>query len=331
MTAPIPLTVITGFLGSGKTTLLSHLLRDPALQRTAVIINEFGAVGLDHLLVEASEEDIVQLDGGCLCCTVRGDLVRTVGDLLARRADGSVQPFERIVVETSGLADPAPILQAVMTDPLLAEAVRVAGVVTTVDGLLGAETLARHAESVKQAAVADRLVITKTDVADPAKCGLEAALAQLNPGAARFQAAHGRIDATALFGPELDVAALAARLSTTDAEVPHAHDHGIHSFVLRRSAPVHAVALTLFLQMLAEHCGPDLLRVKGLVDVVESPDRPAVIHGVQHVFHPPAWRDGWPDADRSTRIVFIARKLPEQWPGAVLEILDAEVAAVQSA
>lgn len=341
--ALVPVSVITGFLGSGKTTLLARLLRDPALARTAVIVNEFGAVGLDHLLVEASDEEIVSLDGGCVCCTVRGDLVRTAGDLLARRAIGAVAEFERIVIETTGLADPAPILQALMTDPALADALCLESVIATVDAAAGAATLDAHPESVKQAAVADRIVVTKTDLSDPAANGLAERLHALNPAAPQLTAVHGAVDAGRLFGGGLyDPAArgpdvrrwLAAEAVPHDPPGPAGHgragsrhDEAITCFCLRRRAPLRAVTLSLFLQVLAEHCGAGLLRLKGLVDVRESPGRPAVIHGVQHVFHPPAWLDAWPDGDHTTRIVVIAIGLDPRWVEALLDALDNEVAA----
>ena len=320
----LPVSVITGFLGSGKTTLLSRLLRDPAFARTAVIINEFGAVGLDHLLVESSDEQILLLEGGCVCCTVRGDLVRTAGDLLARRAAGAVTPFERIVIETTGLADPAPIVHALMTDRDIADALRLESLITTVDAATGAATLDAHPESVKQAALADCLVVTKTDVADPAATGLAARLQALNPGASKLSAVHGAVDATRLFDRR---AHDAARYDPALDQTP-AHCHaGVSTFCLRREKPLHAATLSLFLQLVAEHCGAKLLRLKGLIDVVESPGRPAVIHGVQHVFHPPAWLDEWPDEDRSTRIVVISQGLEAQWLQDVLELLEEEVNA----
>src|SRR5947208_6531446 len=319
MTA-LPVSVITGFLGSGKTTLLSHLLRDPACERTAVIINEFGAVGLDHLLVESSDEQILTLEGGCVCCTVRGDLVRTAADLLARRAAGAITPFERIVIETTGLADPAPIVHALMTDRDIADALRLEAVIATVDAVTGAATLDRHPESVKQTALADCIVVTKTDLADPAANGLAARLQALNPGAPKLTAVHGAVDARRLFDGR-------ARYDATLYQA-QAHRHGgIDTFCLRREKPLHAVTLSLFLQVIAEHCGARLLRLKGLVDVVESPGRPAVIHGVQHVFHPPAWLDAWPSEDRSTRIVVISQGLEAQWLRDLLEVLDEEVKA----
>ena len=320
----LPVSVITGFLGSGKTTLLSRLLRDPAFERTAVIINEFGAVGLDHLLVESSDEQIVTLEGGCVCCTVRGDLVRTAGDLLARRAAGAVTRFERIVIETTGLADPAPIVHALMTDRDIADALRLESLIATVDAATGAETLDAHPESVKQAALADRIIVTKTDLADPVANGLAERLQALNPVAPKLTAVHGAVDATRLFdGRAYD----AARYDPALYEAP-AHRHGgINTFCLRREKPLHAATLSLFLQVAAEHCGARLLRLKGLVDVVESPGRPAVIHGVQHVFHPPAWLDAWPDDDRSTRIVVISQGLDARWLQDLLEVLDEEVKA----
>ena len=319
----LPVSVITGFLGSGKTTLLSRLLRDPAFERTAVIINEFGAVGLDHLLVESSDEQILMLEGGCVCCTVRGDLVRTAGNLLARRAAGTVPPFERLVIETTGLADPAPIVHALMTDRDIADALSLESVITTVDAATGAATLDAHPQSVKQAALADCIVVTKSDLTAPAANGLAERLEELNPAAQKLTAIHGALDATRLFDARRDDATRydAALYETSK------HRHGVNTFCLRREKPLHAATLSLFLQLVAEHCGAKLLRLKGLVDVVESPGRPAVIHGVQHVFHPPAWLDEWPDEDRSTRIVVISQGLDAQWLQDVLEMLDDEVKA----
>ena len=313
----LPVSVITGFLGSGKTTLLSRLLRDPAFERTAVIINEFGAVGLDHLLVESSDEQVLMLEGGCVCCTVRGDLVRTAADLLARRAAGTVTPFERIVIETTGLADPAPIIHALMTDRDIAEALRLESVITTVDAAAGAATLDAHPQSVKQAALADCIVVTKSDLADPN--GLIERLHELNPAAPKLAAVHGAVDARLLFQTR--------RAFPENGDSHHFPSDGITTFCLRREKPLHAVTLGLFLQVVAEHCGARLLRLKGLVDVVESPDRPAVIHGVQHVFHPPAWLDAWPDQDHSTRIVVISQGLEARWLQSLLEVLEEEVKA----
>jgi len=316
----LPVSVVTGFLGSGKTTLLSRLLRDPALARTAVIVNEFGEVGLDHLLLEASDEEVVLLEGGCLCCKVRGDLVRTAGELLARRARGAAA-FDRIVVETTGLADPAPILQALMTDREIADALRLEAVIATVDCAAGDATLDAHPASVKQVALADRLILTKADLADPR--ALAERLRRINPSAPQLVARHGAVDGGLLFDS-------VHQRSAPDES--HAHSDGVTTFCLRRSEPLHGATLALFLQVLAEHCGAKLLRLKGLVDVVESPGRPALIHGVQHVFHPPAWLDAWPDGDRTTRIVVISRGLEVEagWLQDLLEVLDEEVKACSS-
>jgi G3E family GTPase len=319
----VPVSVITGFLGSGKTTLLSRLLRDPAFERTAVIINEFGAVGLDHLLVESSDEQILTLEGGCVCCTVRGDLVRTAGDLLARRAAGAVAPFERIVIETTGLADPAPIVHALMTDRDIADALRLESVITTVDAATGAATLDAHPQSVKQAALADCIVVTKSDLADPAANGLAERLQALNPAAPKLTAVRGAVDARRLFQRAFD----AARCDPALYEAAARRHSGINTFCLRREKPLHAATLSLFLQVAAEQCGARLLRLKGLVDVAESPGRPAVIHGVQHVFHPPAWLDAWPDEDHRTRIVVISQGLDARWLHDLLEVLEDEVKA----
>jgi G3E family GTPase len=246
---------------------------------------------------------------------VRGDLVRTAGELLTRRARGDAA-FDRIVVETTGLADPAPILHALMTDREVAGSLRLESVIATVDCAAGAATLDAHPQSVKQAALADRLVLTKTDLADSR--ALAERLRRLNPAAPQLTAVHGAIDPSLLFhGSPYE------RSVYSDAT----HADGVTTFCLRRSEPLHAVTLTLFLQVLAEHCGEKLLRLKGLVDVVESPGRPAVIHGVQHVFHPPAWLDAWPDGDRSTRIVVISQGLDAGWMQDLLEALEDEVKA----
>jgi G3E family GTPase len=337
----IPVAVLTGFLGSGKTTLLGRLLRHPDFSRTAVIINEFGEVGLDHDLIETSEESFVELQTGCLCCAVRGDLVLTLEDILRRRDDGRVAPFERVVIETSGLADPAPILHALMSDVGLSERLALAGVVATVDAVNGLATLARYPESVKQVAVADRLILTKTDLLEGERNGLATRLTALNPSAAQLPASFGAVDPARLFDMGLSAS------PRGDRDVPawlgldedahgsaHAHDHrsrhaeDISTFAILREQPIRAVALTLLLEALAEHCGGDLLRLKGIVNVAESPDRPAVIHGVQHVFHPPAWLDRWPSDDRRTRIVFIGRGLSRAWIEALITAIEAEVEEV---
>ena len=331
----IPIWVLTGFLGSGKTTLLGRLLKSPGFARTAVIINEFGEIGLDHDLVETSDESFVTLQTGCLCCAVRDDLVLTLEALLRRRASGTVPPFERVVIETSGLADPAPILHALLTQPAFEGRLALAGVVTTVDALTGAQALARYPEAVKQVAMADRLLLTKTDLLQAPATSLIARLSALNAAAVLSTAAFGEIAADQLFGSEALPVALERWLRTSPAaqarQGGHNHASDITALALVRAAPVRAVALTLLLEVLAEHVGGDLIRLKGLINIAESPERPAVIHGVQHVFHPPAWLERWPSQDRRSRLVLIGRNLRQAWVEALWTALDAEVDEVSGA
>jgi G3E family GTPase len=322
----VPVSMVTGFLGSGKTTLIGRVLRDPAFARTAVIVNEFGEIGLDHHLIASSDETLLALTTGCLCCAVRSDLVATLLDLHARRSAGEIA-FDRVLIETSGLADPAPILHALMTDADVADVHRLDTVLTVVDALHGNGALDRHPEARRQAALADRLALSKTDLAGPAKILCER-LAMLNPGAPLMLASD--IVPASLF-TQTDAEARTARL----AALPEAsvrspferarHTDGIETFTLRRDRPVPALALTLLLQALAEHCGARLLRLKGLVDVAEMPGQPALIHGVQHVFAPPEFLAGWPSADRSTRLVFITQGVPSHFPARLLQAIEVEV------
>jgi G3E family GTPase len=327
---PVPVTLLTGFLGAGKTTLMNRLLRHPGLADTAVLVNEFGEVGLDHLLVEALDEDAVLLNAGCLCCTVRGDLVRALRDLSARIEAG--QPVRRVVVETTGLADPAPILQTLMSDPVVLRRFRLDGVVTLVDAVAGMATLDAQPEAVKQAAVADRLVVTKTDLAAPeAASALRAPLRALNPGAPLLEARHGEVEPGALLDcslfdatrkhPDvarwLDAEAWAAR----DREAhdghghdrhhhdPNRHDARIQAFCLTFDEPLPWDDLATWLEVLAMTRGEGVLRIKGLLNL-EGEDRPVAIHGVQHLFHPPARLAAWSEGDdRRSRIVFILRDI----------------------
>jgi G3E family GTPase len=331
-TKPIPVSVLTGFLGSGKTTILGHLLRQAEFARTAVIINEFGEIGLDHELVESSEDNLIALTTGCLCCKVRTDLAKTLQDLLQRRDEGSCMPFDRIVIETSGLADPAPILQTLMTDAALAERLALGSVATTVDAVIGAGTLAHEDVSQKQVAVADRIVLTKLDMAGDAG-PLLARIKSLNRGAPMLSADHGRVAAkdlfaTGLYDPATKSTDVNGWLADDDHEHSHAHDADIEACAIVRDRPIPAIALTLFLEALAEHCGANLLRLKGIVDIAEMSGQPLVIHGVQHIFHAPTWLERWPSADRRSRIVVIGRRIRKPWCELLLDAIETEVESV---
>jgi G3E family GTPase len=337
-----PVTVLTGFLGSGKTTTLSRLLKAPEFAGTVAIINEFGEIGLDHLLIETSEERFALLDNGCICCTVRDDLVETLLRLVARADAGELPSFRRVVVETTGLADPAPILHALMAEPRLTDAYSIDGVVTTVDAVNGLATLNAHKEAVKQAAVADRLLVTKIDLA--ATEGLERLLSRLsvlNPTATVIRSREGDAPPAALIGIGLEARGAAGSTEIVDwfkraaratgqsrfraeaqdtvrdttcgdrrcTDPGHGLRHGenISTFSIIIDHPVEWGAFRQWLEYLAMLKGEDLLRFKGLIHIAERPDTPIVVHGVQHVFHPPRELAAWPSADRRTRLIFITR------------------------
>lgn len=320
----IPVSVVTGFLGSGKTTLLRAVLRDPAYGGSAVIVNEWGEIGLDHDLLETAEDSLIRLSNGCLCCAVRGDLARTVLDLARRRDAGEIPPYARVLIETSGLADPGPILHTLLLDAAIAERHRVEAVVTVVDALLGAETLERHPEAMQQLVLADRILLSKTDLA-PDAAMLESRIAALNPGAPVLRAVQGAVPPDLLFATAGRPDALATWLGA--AEAPQArHTDGIGTITLLREEPVPAAVLPLFLEGLAEHAGARLLRLKGIVRIAEAPDRPAVLHAVRHVLHPVAWLEAWPSQDRRTRLVLIGQGIPRWWPARLLAALEDELA-----
>jgi G3E family GTPase len=303
---PLPVIVLTGFLGAGKTTLLNRLLADPALADTLVIVNEFGEIGLDHLLVETIREDLVLLSSGCICCAVRGDLVTTLEEMLRARDNGRIAPFARVIIETTGLADPAPVLNVFASHPYLSLRFVVARLVTVVDAVNGSATLAAHPEAVRQAALADTLVLSKADLANPGTVSrIDAELDALNPTATRLRTGD-TLDTAAL----LEAAERPPAIATQPQTPGHlSRDSGIRSFTLVREAPIHPGALDLFLDLLRSAHGPNLLRMKGLVALTDAPDEPVVLHAVQHVLHPPRRLPAWPDNDRRTRLVFILKDL----------------------
>lgn len=321
----LPVSLITGFLGSGKTTLLNRLLRHSGMTDSAVIINEFGEVGLDHLLVERVDGEVTVLASGCVCCTMRSDLEETLRGLLAKRDRGEVPPFQRVLVETTGLADPAPIIQLLLNNPLLSHFIRLDTLVTTVDAFHGERQLDTHVEAVKQVAIADRLLLTKTDLAAAdAIAGLHARLARLNPGATVDAVQNGEIEPTRLFGAALfdpargnpDITRWLNQEAYDKAHHQHSHEAGTHdrairAFCLTFELPLDWIMVSGWLGQLRRACGENLLRVKGILNLAGE-KAPVAIHGVHHVFHPPVLLNAWTDEDRRSRIVFIARGLERE-------------------
>jgi len=320
LSAPVftPVNLITGFLGSGKTTLLQRLLADPALADSAVLINELGEVGLDHHLLERIDETMVLLPSGCLCCTIRVELAAAVRQLHERREAGTVPPFRRLVVESTGLADPFPILSTLQADPVLRHHFRAGNVITTIDAVNGAAQLVRHRESARQVAVADRLVLTKTDLAgDDEIADLVSRLRQLNPSAPLWRAAGAPLDADSLLSHDLFATAgrseaarrlLAGELDGLDGGTASPHDSAIRAISLSFDRPVDWTLFGLWLSMLLNRHGERVLRVKGILNVAGSA-APVAVHGVQHLVHPPVHMGAWPDEDRRSRLVFIVDDL----------------------
>ena len=334
MAEAAPLTVLTGFLGAGKTTLLNALVRRPEMKGTAVLVNEFGEIGLDHILMEKVEDTTILLPSGCLCCAIQGDLSRALRDLLPRVQSGEIH---RVVVETTGLADPAPIVQQLMSDISVALRYRLDGIVTVVDAVHAMGQFDDHAEAVRQVAMADRIVLSKTDLAGDL-APLRARMRQLNPGAPVVIAERGVVDPAeildcGLFDTAgkigdvrkwLDEAAFAA--VPAGKPDPNRHDAHIHSFCLTYDKPLHWQGVGTCLEMLIGTRGESLLRVKGILNLVGQ-DRPVAIHGVQHMFHEPVLLEKWPEGDpRTSRIVFITRDLDRATIEAGLAAFEAAAA-----
>ncbi|APO76565.1 cobalamin biosynthesis CobW-like protein [Rhizobium etli 8C-3] len=338
----IPVTILTGFLGAGKSTLLNRILKDPAMKDAAVIINEFGDVGIDHLLVESSGDAIIELSDGCLCCTVRGELVDTLANLMDAVQTGRVRPVKRVVIETTGLADPAPVMQAIMGNPIIATNFELEGVVTVVDAVNGLQTLTNHEEARRQVAVADRLIVSKQSMASAELLPvLEARLRHLNPRAVPMDAdsapaGSAEVLANGLYNPATKIADVSRWLRDEDehdAHHHHGHDHhhhhghdhqdphdvnrhdaSIRSFSIVEDKPIDPMALEMFIDLLRSAHGEKLLRMKAIIAVSDRPERPLVLHGVQSVFHPPVRLPAWPDpVDRRTRMVLITKDLPEDF------------------
>jgi G3E family GTPase len=311
----VPVTIITGFLGSGKTTVLNHLLRQPSLADTVVIVNEFGAVGLDHLLIEQAIEDAVLLKNGCICCTVRGDIADTLDVLWQRREAGELPPFRRIAIETTGLADPAPVAHALLAEPGARHACRLDGIVTTVDALHAPMQLDRQPEARRQVAMADRILLTKTDLADPRQvAATDARIAALNPGAPRRVVVAGAVDPGDVFDLGPDDGRLEQWLRPFDTDRHHGHHHlpfrhdAIDSVVLRHDQPIAWRSLQVWLTSLLSLRGDSVLRLKGLV-WLQGETRPVVLQGVHHVLHPPVHLDRDTQPASATQVVLITRGL----------------------
>ncbi|MCX7174478.1 MAG: GTP-binding protein [Proteobacteria bacterium] len=335
----IPVSLITGFLGSGKTTLLNRLLRHPEAARTAVVVNEFGTVGLDHDLIEASDDNVVLLANGCLCCAMRGDLVTALDRLYRGGQSDKAATFERVLIETSGLADPSPVIQLLLGEPSLTARYRLDAVVTVVDAVNGEATLDNHIESVKQIAVADRLLVTKKDLldADAQLADLLARIRTINPAAPLLESEevlatlcsglHQRSTDT-LTHQWLRAESYSGVVSITSGKP---HDQRFSSFCYTREEPMSELALELLIDAIGENLGPQLLRIKGLINVLERPGTPALIHGAQKLLHGVEWLAAWPSDDQRTRIVFITLDAGREMVEELVALADRIAANTQRA
>ena len=321
----IPVTVITGFLGSGKTTLLSSILKKKEMQKTAVIINEFGEIGLDHALIEHTDENIIELQSGCICCTIQGDLNKTLIDLFDKMMNGKVSSFNRILIETTGLANPVPIIHTLMSSIELIRIYSLDGVITVVDSVNGEKTLDLHEESLKQLALAEKIILSKTDIVDKDEIkSLVDRIKEINPVSQIIFSKFGNIPLEEIFGlgaydpykKSADVKNWLAAEKYKDKKHHHHHDinrhnENIRAFSMMSENPVNMIAFSFFRDMITAALGANLLRMKGIVNIAGE-ERPAVIHGVQHIFHPVQWLEKWPDNDRRTKLVFITQNIKKK-------------------
>jgi G3E family GTPase len=308
----LKINLLTGFLGSGKTTILNALLRNPRMPRTAVIVNEFGEIGIDHLLVAKSSDNVVELSNGCLCCTIQSDLVTTLFGLYADRVNGKIPPFERVMIETTGLAEPAPILLTLFRDQVVAPRYVLDSVLTVVDAVNGSRTLDLQQESAKQVAAADLLLLAKTDlVSGSAAAALRTQLEALNPGCPIVEVVEGAIELSALWPAKLheqaEPSGAARRWLRVDDKHPHYSGKGIASHSAVFEDPIAWPDFLAWVAAIREKLGPGLLRIKGLITIADRPAGPLVVHAVQNVFHPPQFLPVWPSSDRRSRLVFITR------------------------
>ena len=321
----IPVTVITGFLGSGKTTLLSSILKKKEMQKTAVIINEFGEIGLDHALIEHTDENIVELQSGCICCTIQGDLNKTLIDLFDKMMNGKVSSFNRVLIETTGLANPVPIIHTLMSSIELIRIYSLDGVITVVDSVNGEKTLDLHEESLKQLALAEKIILSKTDIIDKDEIkSLIYRIKEINPVSQIIFSKFGNIPLEEIFGlgaydpykKSADVKKWLAAEKYKDKKHHHHHDvnrhnENIRAFSMMSENPVNMIAFSFFRDMITAALGANLLRMKGIINIAGE-ERPAVIHGVQHIFHPVQWLETWPDNDRRTKLVFITQNIKKE-------------------